>query len=409
MKILVISNNELCYNPRLLKAADYFSGKGADVTIYNPITGIASQSLYDQAVKNKGWRIIENDISKRDFSSYINWLRIGLIHKVYSVLWNKFKFNAVFDKQFNKGLIGNKINTTLPFDYVLINLVDNLPFACKIKQSTGAKILYDSQEYFVGQYQKYSREKLAWVIRAEKMYIKRVDVLITTTNVMKERLISDYQITIPSFRVRNLPSAEMLIVKNEQMTIKTNAVYLVWHGMGIYLNNCRGVHILLQAIAKCTTKVVLVLQGNLAMEQMVILNKYKKDLVLDDKICIVPPADPYAIVDSLRFYDIGLMGELPEEDNQLLTSSNKLFDYLNAGLAVIAPDLPGLNETVKEKKVGLIYEPGNIDDLAKKIDFLVNNPEELNKYKSQAIDISKKELYWENDFDNVWNYLNKWK
>ena len=72
MKILVISNNELCYNPRLLKAADYFSGKGADVTIYNPITGIASQSLYDQAVKNKGWRIIENDISKRDFSSYIN-------------------------------------------------------------------------------------------------------------------------------------------------------------------------------------------------------------------------------------------------------------------------------------------------------------------------------------------------
>jgi glycosyltransferase involved in cell wall biosynthesis len=406
MKILIICNNELCYNPRLLKAADYFSGKGVFVTIYNPITGITSKSVYDQAVKNKAWRIIENDFSKRNFYSYINWLRIGLIHKVYSVLWKKFKFKPVFDKQFNKGLIGFNLNITLPFDYVLINLVDNLPFACKIKQRTGAKIIYDSQEYFVGQYQKYPEEKLAWVIRAEKTYIKLVDVLISTTNVMKERLIFDYQITIPSFRVRNLPSAKMLIVKNEKRIKKSNAAYLVWHGMGIYLNNCRGVHILLQAIAKCTTNVVFVLQGNLVSEQMLILNKYINDLSLDNKIIILPPADPYAIVDSLRFYDIGLIGELPEEDNQLLTSSNKLFDYINAGLAIIAPDLPGLNETVKEKNLGLIYEPGNIDDLARKIDFLVNNPKELNKYKIKANDISKKELYWENDFDNVWNYLN---
>ena len=227
----------------------------------------------------------------------------------------------------------------------------------------------------MGQYQKYGKNERDWVTKAEQKYIGQVDILISTTNVMKKQLMSDYDLRIPAFRVRNVPSRQMLNSSFDLPHLNSGKTYLVWHGMGIYLENTRGVHILVQALAKCKSDVVLILQGSLPADQKEVLDNYIQSLGLKNKIIIRPPAEPYAIVASLRNFDIGLIGELPQEDNQKLTSSNKLFDYINAGLAVIASDLPGLNETVREYGVGLSFEPGNVEQLAVCIDTLAAIPQ----------------------------------
>lgn len=404
MKILIISNHEIFYNARLLKAADYFAGKGAEVYVFNPITGFTTREIYDNLKKGKSWIFKESDISKRDLASKCRWLYVSILNKIIYEGWKKFRWSFQFDKVFNKGLISNSIDKGIKYDYILINLVDNLPYAAKVKKATGAKIIYDSQEHFVGQYKKYPVEQKDWVVKAEKDFINEVDILLATTNVMKSRLVNDYSLQIPSFRVRNIPS-KLMLNSNTKPSDKSKKSYLVWHGMGIYLNNTRGVHILVQAIAKCKTDVVLILQGKINAEQKKILDGYIDELNLEGKIQVLPPADPYNIVESLRSYDIGLIGELPEEDNQLLTSSNKLFDYINAGLAVIASDLPGLNETVKELNIGVTYSPGDIDALANAIDGLVNAPETLAVFKRQSDKVSKEELYWEFDYEPVWKVM----
>ena len=401
----MICNNEISYNPRLLKAADYLSEKNVEVTVYNPVLGIGSEHVYERTIAEKNWRIIENDLRKNNGKSYRKWALVSVIHKITSSLWNKFRWKIGFDKYLNKGLFFNKINFSEQFDYIYINLVDNLPFAVKIKKATGAKIIYDSQEYFVGQYQKYGKNERDWVTEAERKYIGEIDVLIGTTDIMKKQLMQDYNLRVPAFRLRNVPSRQMLKVNAPIHSLNSGKVYLIWHGMGIYLNNTRGVHILVQALAKCKSNVVLVLQGTLPADQKIILDRYIETLGLEGRIMIRPPAEPYSIVASLRNCDIGLIGELPQEDNQKLTSSNKLFDYINAGLAVIASDLPGINETVKEYGVGLSFEPGNVEQLAACIDALADDPIKLKEYKSRAAEISERELFWENDFQHVWNSI----
>jgi len=405
MKVLMICNNEISYNPRLLKAADFLSEKNVEVVVYNPVLGIGSANVYEQTIAGKNWRIIENDLRKNKSSSYRKWAFVSVVHKITSTLWNKFRWKIGFDRYLNKGLYLNKINFKEKFDYIYINLVDNLPFAVKLKRATGAKIIYDSQEYFVGQYQKYGKNERDWVTEAERKYIHDIDLLIGTTNVMKEKLIEDYNLKIPSFRLRNVPSRQMLSMESNTASLNSGKVYLVWHGMGIYLNNTRGVHILVQALAKCKSNVALILQGSLPPDQKIILDGYIQSLGLEGKIIIRPPAEPYAIVASLRNCDIGLIGELPQEDNQKLTSSNKLFDYINAGLAVIASDLPGINETVKQYNVGLSFQPGNVEELASCIDTLANDPIKLKEYKIRAAAVSERELFWENDFQHVWNSI----
>jgi len=407
LKILILAPNEICYNPRLLKAADYFLDKGCEVTVFNPITGIAKPEVYQHAVLGKKWNLIEYDISKRNLFSLTNWIYASVVNKIISFLWKKFGSTIGFKYYLNKGLIGAGKKPAGDFDFMLINLVDNLPFASMLKQKNGAKLIYDSQEYFKGQYAKYSKPLRDWVVRAESLNIGSVDILIATTTVMLNQLISDYQLKGPSLRVRNLPSGRMLVKPPNTNQNKDTAepVRLIWHGMTIYFNNTRGVHILLKAVALCKSNVHLVLQGLITEEQLKIFESYKSELKLQGKVSILPPADPYSIVHSLSKYDIGLIGELAQEDNQMLTSSNKLFDFLNAGLTVIASEMPGLNETINEYQVGFSYPPGNYSKMAEIIDTLAENKTLLHEMKKRALEISAKELFWEKDYNRLWDIM----
>ncbi|MBI2270820.1 MAG: glycosyltransferase [Bacteroidetes bacterium] len=407
MKILLISNNEICYNARLLKAADFFSTKGYEVTVFNPVTGISSAEVYKNSIANKNWKIIENDISKRTVNSYARWLYISIINKFISICWNKFRLKFGFIYYMNKGLLGAKRKIESNFDFILIHLVDNLPFAVELKKKTGARLIYDSQEYFRGQYNKYETPLRDWVHLTEPKYISHVDILLATTTVMLRQLTRDYALKIPAFRVRNVPSGLMLsgVKPKTENNFENDSVKLVWHGMTIYFNNTRGVHILLKAIAACKSNVKLYLQGLINNEQLIIFNDYVKELKLGNKVTLVPPADPYNIVSSLTKYDIGLIGELPQEENQMLTSSNKLFDFINAGLAVIASDMPGLNETIKEYNIGYTYPSGDSVKMAELIDSLCKNKDQLRNFKDRSSEVSQKELFWEHDYEAVWKEM----
>jgi len=409
-RILLISPNEICYNARLLKAADFFHDKGWEVTVFNGVTGIAPRKVYDEIKASRPWDIIENDISKNKLKSKFKWLLTSLLHKCVQISIDRFKLPLWNRYYLNKALLLRPNIERANYDYILIHLIDNLPFAVHLKNKTNAKIIYDSQEYFVGQYAAFEQNKFKWVKDNEEKFISEVDILLATTNAMLDQLNKDYQLKIPAFRVRNVPAFHKIetsdlildtIFKEEH---RTNSIKLVWHGMGIFFNNRRGVHILLEAIAQCNEDVHLYLQGNLNETQKLIYNDYEQKLNLFDKVTFVPAAHPDQIVDSLKGYDIGLTGELPEEMNQELTSSNKLFDYIHAGLAVISSDALGLAETIDEFNVGLKYEPGNIEELRDKIDLLASRPIKLKQLKQNSL-AAMRQLYWEKDYQKVLEQL----
>lgn len=398
-RILLLSHSEICYNARLLKAADFFYSQGWEVTVFNPLVGLASKETYDEVVNSRPWKVVENDLSKRTNKSKLNWLVISLLHKLVVISVEHFNLKIFQDYYLNKGLILAP-SFDHNFDVVLVHLIDNLPFATRFKKKYGAEIIYDSQEYFTGQYEAFDPKHAKWVKENEKECIKNVDVLLTTTEVMRQRLLSDYTFEKPSFRVRNIPTKAQSSLEFPELSLHISPLKLVWHGMGIFLDNRRGLHILLEAISLCKEDVQLYFQGNITQEQSNLLLAYNQRYNIENKVIVKPPALPDQIIDSLKAYDIGLTGELPEEDNQRLTSSNKLFDYVHAGLAVISADTLGLAETVKEYSIGLLYEPGNAKELSTKIDELAKDRIRLNKFKELSR-LAANELFWESDYTDV--------
>ncbi len=403
-KILLISHSEICYNARLLKAADYFHDHGWEVTVFNPIVGLASKKVYQSFIASRDWKVIENDISKRSFLSTVKWFLLSMVHRLITLMIDNLNIEWFHEYYLNKGLLFSP-SMGRDYDVVQVHLIDNLPYAMRFKRKYGSKVIYDSQEYFVGQYAAFDPKHAKWVKENESRYMPMVDLLLTTTTVMQKRLQDDYQFKQPSFRVRNVPT---LAQADFEYTLPNNSsineLKVVWHGMGIFLENRRGLHIILMAVARCKSDVKLFFQGNLNESQSKLLEQYIEKYELKGRVEVVPPANPDQIISSLKKYDVGVTGELPEEDNQRLTSSNKLFDYIHAGLAVISSDTAGLAETVNAYSVGSLYAPGDIDVLAKKLDELAVDKNLLNGYKAQSRKVAK-ELIWELEYEPIMQLL----
>jgi len=61
--------------------------------------------------------------------------------------------------------------------------------------------------------------------------------------------------------------------------------------------------------------------------------------------------------------DVGLLPFLPGRHVKI-TLANKLFDYMAAGLPIVASDLPPMRRILEETKAGVIFTPGDSASLA---------------------------------------------
>ena len=66
---------------------------------------------------------------------------------------------------------------------------------------------------------------------------------------------------------------------------------------------------------------------------------------------------------------------------------------MQAGLPVLASDLPEMKRIVSHYGVGEVYAGGDVAQLADKIDRILYNPELREKYRQAAI-VAAKTLHW---------------
>lgn len=395
--VLFISSYEIVYNPRLVKAADYLYEKGWEINILTPIVGLVNRETYTNFIKSRDWNVIEIDTSKRTLKSKIRWIFTSILQRIHQFLFEKLKMETTHMQLLNKSLYVFNSNIIPEVDVIYINLVDNLKYASLLKQKQQDSILvFDSQEFFTGQYANDKTFKRAWIDKIEKDYIKHTDIICSTTTAMKKAIEIKYAIENVS-RLRNLPYKAVAEYPEEKS--KPNSLSVIWHGLSINYNS-RGISVIIEAISKTKNPVHLTLQGNINSIQKQLIDAEIEKLNIRNQISVIEPAHPDYIVESLLTYDVGVIAELPLEDNQRLTSSNKLFEYIQAGLCVVSSNMPGIIETIDEYKVGYIYDAGNAAQLAKQLDVLFENKSELNRFKKQS-QLVAKELIWKVDFDKV--------
>ena len=337
-----------------------------------------------EIVSGMGCNII---IIGRKSSTCCNYNSVPFITERFRMIFKRgFLFYAFFNIRlfifllFHKNdlLVSNDLDTLLP--NFLISKLKRIP------------LVYDSHEYFTGVPEIQNRPFVKWVWKSiEKLVFPRLKYIMTVSDSIAIQYEKDYG--LKPITVRNCAIRTELIIPYSRDELKLNSDHLLLILQGTGINVDRGGEELIDAVA-ITEKVSLLIIGS--GDKIEFLTKKVKELGLAERVKFIHPLPWENLMKYTRSIDAGLSLDKNSNMNYKFSLPNKLFDYLSAGLAVIASDLPEISKILSEYKCGIIIPEVNKEEISNAIKKLRDNRELLSELKQNSV-IASKSINWENE------------
>ncbi|MBA1239546.1 glycosyltransferase family 4 protein [Pseudomonas kunmingensis] len=236
--------------------------------------------------------------------------------------------------------------------------VNMLPLAWLTARLVGAPLIYDAHEISTGRegYQSY-RRSIGWL---EKRIMRRAAGTITTTDTRAKFFARAYGVERPLV-LQNRPRRLLTVRSNrihEQLRLSQAWPIVIYQGG---LQPGRGLSLLVKAaVSVPDAYFVFIGGGGLTAE----LKSLTRRLGLTERLHFIDTVPLAELPSYTASADIGVQ---PIEDtclNHYTTDSNKLFEYVQAGLPLVASDLPEIRRVVQEHNLGLLVPPGDTAALA---------------------------------------------
>lgn len=253
----------------------------------------------------------------------------------------------------------------------------------------GVPLVYDAHEVNLSR-ERYYRQLPRLVAMTERFLIHRCDAVITATLLRAKHFRRIYRLPKTPIVLQNrsvfsgFPEAVDL---RKRFKVPASALLLLYQGS---LQRGRGLHSLIDAVA-AVPGVHCVLVGDGYQRQE--LQQEVAERELADRVHFhtrVPYAELPAITAGA---DLGVQLIRNIGFNHWSTDSNKLFDYVQAGLGVIASDLPEIRRIVRGCPIAALVAPGDSEAVANLLRQLQRDRAQVERLRSAAASAAA-ELSW---------------
>jgi glycosyltransferase involved in cell wall biosynthesis len=246
-----------------------------------------------------------------------------------------------------------------------------LPAAAHATRQRGARLGYDARELYPHVFGTVGKPwATAFWTALEGRYVRRADHVFTVNDSIAERMARRYSIARPTV-VHNLPDAASPPTPTDALRDRTGIApgvpIALYHGA---LFPHRGLLPLLDASGHVPGLAV-VLMGDGPLRPDLARRTQAPDLA--GRAFVVDPVAPDDLLGIAASADIGAVTLDDACLSYRLALPNKLFEYLRAGLPVVASDLPELRAVVAGHDVGLLTPPGDAAAIADALARLVSN------------------------------------
>lgn len=265
-----------------------------------------------------------------------------------------------------------------------------LPWAYALKLS-GKKVVYDAHEdvprdIMTKQWlPKVLRQSVSWLFeRFENTISKRLDMVIAATPHIRARFqrVTDNVIDVNNYPWMREFASEPRWEEKRQQVCYVGAITLI-----------RGIREMCSAMSIVQSDAKLNLCGEFSdpsLRQLVSEHEGWKR-VIDHGLVSSKQANE---IMSLSLAGIVVFHECA---NHVDAQPNKLFEYMGAGIAVIASDFPLWRKIIQANDCGLMVNPSDSKAIANAIDFLVNNPVEAKRLGSNGKRVVQERYNWESE------------
>lgn len=250
------------------------------------------------------------------------------------------------------------------------NDLDTLLANFLAKKIKGGKLVYDSHEYFLEVPELVNRPKVkkAWG-RIERMIFPRLKHVFTVNKSIAD--IYEKQYNVPVKIMRNVPilqqDTDVQKRTKSVLGLPENKKVILLQGAGINVD--RGSEEMLSAMQWIDAVFLIVGTGDVLpkLKQMV------ATLGLSEKVVFTGRVPFQKLMEYTAIADVGVTVDKDTNLNYRYSLPNKLFDYIHAGIPVIASDLVEVKRIVEEHKVGVVLSSHNSEQMALEINSFLQN------------------------------------
>jgi len=272
-----------------------------------------------------------------------------------------------------------------------------LPLVTFITKLRGAKLYYNSREFYAFLGGLRNRKKLQAAIRAiEKFFIKKTDKVLVTGEGDAEFLQEYYGIS-NTVVIRNLPlerKPERKIDLRAKLNIPENDLILLYQGV---ILEGRGFKQILNALSEVDNYHLVTLGSGVFQSEY---EKLAEELKISNRVHFLGTIDQTELINYTAAADIGIALIENISKSYYYALPNKLFEYIMAEVPVLSSNLPQMKKIVKEYKVGEVIDIEKNDELTSRLKSLMTNRDHLFEYK-QNCKAASFELNWQKEYEKV--------
>ncbi|WP_263834076.1 methyltransferase domain-containing protein [Sulfurospirillum oryzae] len=277
-------------------------------------------------------------------------------------------------------------------DYIMCCDLPVLPAAVYASKIKNVPLIYDAHELYPEQ-AIFSEKKRESYTQVESHFIKYPHLVITVNESIAIEMRKRYGINKPEVILNALDASstfdknkkydyfrEKLPIRKEQKIVLFQGGYSPNRNLELFVKSAKYIK---------DNSIVLVLMGFGNFEQ-VLENIAKEDKTINEKVFFFPAVDQSVLLEYSASADVGIIPYPHIDLNSFYCTPNKLFEFIQAGLPIIANDSPELNKFVQTYNIGHSYKINDEKDIARMIDSYF----EENKDYKQNLLTARNEICW---------------
>jgi glycosyltransferase involved in cell wall biosynthesis len=400
VKVCVLVHNPVASDGRVIRQADALAGAGYDVTVLGVRNPGAPPT--PEWLRQRSWRLVLYNRDRLSPVGRINWFKTALRSHAAE------RLSRVVASGYGSA---NALVRALPelvraaaaerAALYVANDLTMLPVACAAAEAVGARVIYDVHDLYTEEDANHAPWQRELIATVEGAYIHRAAAVLSASGGFLEPLRDLYG--VDATVIHNVPplewSAADALQASQLASPRPPRQRLAVAQQGILGFGNRGLEDILGALPRVDPAVEFHFRGFIQPDALRALGEAAAHH--PGRVHVHPAVPPAELMRAQRDFDVGLITTNPTSRGNILAVPNKLFEYMHAGLAVVASAMPFMARIVEETGAGLVYEGGSAESLAAAINALAADRPQLAALRSRALEAAVSEHNWEREREKL--------